>query len=166
LEAEIGRTAVWGQPRQIVHKNPISKIEQNGLDLWPKQVSVCFATVKSWVQMPVTQKKNWPYFHFNSHSEQDLKGEFGRMKPSETIIYIRIQNNKNTEEEIHLKNRRKEKEKLGAELCSPVCRRWRCSLILHCLHVPGRSWYNKLKLGKRVKNIMNRRGFGCMLKFL
>jgi hypothetical protein len=47
-EAKIRRIAIQGQPRQIAHKEPISKNNQskNGLEMWLKWQSTCLASTK------------------------------------------------------------------------------------------------------------------------
>jgi hypothetical protein len=46
-KAEIRKITVQGQPRQIIHELPISKIPQkNGLEVWLKCQSTCYASMK------------------------------------------------------------------------------------------------------------------------
>jgi hypothetical protein len=44
-EAEMGQTEVQGQPGEIFLQTP-SPTEQNELDMWLKQYSDCFASMK------------------------------------------------------------------------------------------------------------------------
>jgi hypothetical protein len=47
-EVEIRRIEVPGLPRQTVHKNPSPKqSEQNGLQVWLKWQSTCFANMRT-----------------------------------------------------------------------------------------------------------------------